>query len=227
MDVWLHGSEKETSVMAKAEAPARIRKNNILSDIRRQQLSNAAYKVVSQKGYSNFTILDIAAEAGLSAGLVHYYFKDKQDLLLHLFKETQNNVRRRLLAELDKADEPLGKLNIFIEESFLLFEREKDYFSLLFEFWTEIHRNEDIGRMVRKLYQAYREEVSIILRDGVEKSVFQPMDIPYTATLFVSMVQHTIIQHLIDAEVFDFGEYSRRIKDLIIRMAIGGSLTGS
>jgi len=213
--------------MAKAEAPARAKKNNVLGGIRRQQLSDAAYKVVSQKGYSNFTVLDVAAEAGLSAGLVHYYFTDKQDLLLHLFKETQKNVRRRLLAELDKADDPLGKLNIFIEESFLLFEREKNYFSLLFEFWTEIHRNEEVGRMVRKLYRAYREEISIILRDGVEKGVFRPMDVPYAATLFVSMVQHTIIQHLIDEEAFDFADYARRIKALIIRTAVDGSLTGA
>jgi AcrR family transcriptional regulator len=206
---------------AEAEAPARTGRNNVLSDIRRQQLSDAAYKVVSRKGYSNFTIMDVAAEAGLSAGLVHYYFKDKQDLLLHLFKETQKNVRRRLLAELVRAEEPLGKLEIFIEESFLLFEREKDYFSLLFEFWTEIHRNEDIGRMVRKLYRAYREEISIILRDGIEKGVFRPLDVPYAATLFVSMVQHTFIQHLIDEEAFDFAEYSGRIKAFIIQMAVG------
>ncbi len=42
------------------------------------QLTAAAYRVVSRKGYYNFTIKDIAREAGLSTGLVHYYFKDKQ-----------------------------------------------------------------------------------------------------------------------------------------------------
>ncbi len=63
------------------------RKSNDISKMRRSQLTKAAYKVVGRKGYYNFTIRDIAREAGLSAGLVHYYFKDKQDLLLNLLKE--------------------------------------------------------------------------------------------------------------------------------------------
>ncbi len=194
----------------------RDRNKRILTDIRREQLTAAAYKVVSQKGYNNFTIADIASEAGLSVGLVHYYFKNKQELLLHVFKETQKNVRRNLAAELEKASDPRGKLEIFIDQSFLLFQREKDYFSLLFEFWTEINRNEAIKKMVRRLYQAYRAELSIILEKGIEEKIFAEMDIQYTTTLCVSIVQHTIIQHLIDDTAFDFNEYAGRMKTFIM-----------
>ena len=198
-----------------------------MTDIRREQLTAAAYKVVSQKGYSNFTIADVAHEAGLSVGLVLYYFKNKQELLLHVFKETQNNVRKNLLAELDKAPDSLGKLEIFIDQSFLLFQREKDYFYLLFEFWTEINRNEHIKKMVRRLYQAYREELSVILREGMQKKVFAEMDIQYTTTLCVSIVQHTIIQHLIDDTAFDFNEYAQRIKIFIIGIILRNAVEGA
>jgi len=58
------------------------RNRNDLLNIRRAQLTAAAYKVVAQKGYNDFTIKDIALEAGLSTGLVHYYFKNKEDLLV-------------------------------------------------------------------------------------------------------------------------------------------------
>ncbi|MDD2301982.1 MAG: TetR family transcriptional regulator [Eubacteriales bacterium] len=194
----------------------RDRNKRILMDIRREQLTAAAYKVVSKKGYNNFTIADIAHEAGLSVGLVHYYFKNKQELLLHVFKETQKNVRRNLAAELEKASDPRGKLEIFIDQSFLLFQREKDYFFLLFEFWTEINRNNTIKKMVRRLYQAYREELSVILKKGIEEKIFAEMDIQYTTTLCVSIVQHTIIQHLIDDTAFDFNEYAGRMKTFIM-----------
>ena len=60
---------------------------NSIYDTRRTQLTAAAYNVVSKKGYYNFTIKDIADEAGMSAGLVHYYFKNKQDLLLNLLRQ--------------------------------------------------------------------------------------------------------------------------------------------
>jgi len=196
------------------------RDNKVLTDFRRAQLTVAAYKVVSQKGYNSFTIADIAQAAGLSVGLIHYYFKNKQELLLHVFKETQNDVSRHLQAELAKAPDPQGKLEIFIDESFLLFQREKDYFYLLFEFWTEINRNKAIEKMVQRLYQAYREELSAILKNGIREKVFRELDIQYTATLCVSMVQHTIIQHLIDEKAFDFDDYARRIKAFIMEIIL-------
>jgi TetR/AcrR family transcriptional regulator, fatty acid metabolism regulator protein len=192
----------------------------VLTDIRREQFTTAAYRVVSRKGYSNFTVADVAREAGLSVGLIHYYFNNKQELLLHLFKETQRNVHGRLLTALEKAVDPLEKLEIFIDQSFLLFQREKDYFHLLFEFWTEINRNENIRNMVQRLYQAYRDELSGILRDGMGRGVFTEMDIVYTATLFISIVQHTIIQHLIDEQAFDFNDYARRMKAFILKTTL-------
>jgi TetR/AcrR family transcriptional regulator, fatty acid metabolism regulator protein len=197
-------------------------KNNkkVLTQIRRDQITAVAYKVVSQKGYYDFTIMDIAREAGLSTGLILYYFENKQNLLLNVFRETQRNVRDNLQQQLEKAEDPLGKLEIFIDQSFLLFEKEKDYFYLLFEFWTQLKRNKNIRQMIQKLYQGYRNELSIILKAGMERDVFKDMDVQYTTTICVSMVQHTIIQHLIDDRAFDFQTYAARIKQCIIDMVL-------
>jgi TetR/AcrR family transcriptional regulator, fatty acid metabolism regulator protein len=197
-----------------------IDNKKILTQIRRDQITAATYKVVSQKGYYDFTIQDVAREVGLSTGLILYYFKNKQSLLLNVFRETQKRVRDHLLQELDKAQDPLGKLEIFIDQSFLLFENEKDYFYLLFEFWTQLKRHKGISRMVQKLYQAYRDGLSVILKAGVEQGVFKEMDVQYTTTLCVSMVQHTIIQHLIDDRAFDFKAYAARIKQCVIEMVL-------
>jgi AcrR family transcriptional regulator len=196
------------------------KKVNPLTQIRREQLIAAAYKVINQKGYCDFTVADIAKEAELSVGLVHYYFRDKQSLLSNLFKDTQNRVRENLLAELAKASDPVEKLNIFIDQSFLLFWREKDYFNLLFEFWTQIKRNSGIRSIVQKLYRAYREELARVFQCGVERGIFREMDVSYTATICVSIVQHTIIQHLIDEKAFDMTEYATKIKQFIISMVM-------
>lgn len=195
-----------------------------LTGIRRDQITSATYRAVSRKGYYEVTVKDIARETGLSAGLILYYFKNKQDLLLNVFRETQGNVRENLRKQLEKTDDPLEKLEIFIDESFLLFEREKDYFYLLFEFWTQLKRNKSIRQVVRKLYQAYRDELSVILEAGMKQNVFREMDIPYTATLCVSMVQHTIIQHLIDEAAFDFQTYASRIKQCIMSLVLKDAL---
>lgn len=58
---------------------------------KRKRLIDAAYKVFVKKGYLNASIKDIASEAGMTSGLVHYYFKNKEELLLSVQEEVQRN----------------------------------------------------------------------------------------------------------------------------------------
>jgi AcrR family transcriptional regulator len=49
---------------------------------RAQQIVDAAGRVMARQGYGGTTMKDIAAEAGIAPGLIHYYFDSKEDLLL-------------------------------------------------------------------------------------------------------------------------------------------------
>jgi len=208
---------KERTVIRAAEAKDE-RKSNDISRMRRSQLTKAAYKVVGRKGYYNFTIRDIAREAGLSAGLVHYYFKDKQDLLLNLLKEMNSNLKFFLNKALSELTSPADKLLAFCDQAFDLVEKEKDYFYVLIDFWTQINHNARIRQANMKLFQSYRDECAAILNEGVKNGAFIEMDIQYTATVIISLIQGTIIQYVIDNGAFNYGEYTKKIKDQIIAM---------
>ncbi len=204
------------------------RNRNDILNLRRSQLTKAAYQVVSKKGYYNFTIKDIANEAGLSTGLVHYYFKDKQDLLLTLLKEINSNVRHLLDMEIRESSDPREKLDIFITQAFNIVEREQSYFYVLLDFWTQLNHNERMRNAIRKLYESYRSVCSGILSEGVEAGYFkEDMDIHYTATMIVSMIQGTIIQYVIDPGSFNYGDFTTKIKnqviqEIIIKVSKGG-----
>ncbi len=204
------------------------RNRNDILNLRRSQLTKAAYQVVSKKGYYNFTIKDIANEAGLSTGLVHYYFKDKQDLLLTLLKEINSNVRHLLDMEIRESSDPREKLDIFITQAFNIVEREQSYFYVLLDFWTQLNHNERMRNAIRKLYESYRSVCSGILSEGVEAGYFKKdMDIHYTATMIVSMIQGTIIQYVIDPGSFNYGDFTTKIKnqviqEIIIKVSKGG-----
>jgi len=74
------------------------------------QLTKAAIKLFSRKGFYSTTVKDIADEAGVSAGLIYQYVNDKEDLL---FLALQHIVRRNK-EEVPKAqkavDDPLARL---------------------------------------------------------------------------------------------------------------------
>jgi AcrR family transcriptional regulator len=46
-----------------------------------ERMIEATLAVLSKKGYENTTINDVADAAKVSRGLLHYYFKDKEDMV--------------------------------------------------------------------------------------------------------------------------------------------------
>ena len=53
----------------------------------RTRILEAAFHVLGRQGYENTSIKDIAEEAGVAQGLVHYHFKSKQQLVLAVLAE--------------------------------------------------------------------------------------------------------------------------------------------
>jgi AcrR family transcriptional regulator len=185
---------------------------------RRGQLTRAAYRAVGEKGYYNITVRDIARKAGLSTGLVHYYFKDKQELLLTLLKEMNKKLSTSLAVALEGTADPEKKLGIYLDQALDLVMKEKEYFPVLFDFWTQISRNRRMKKANIKLFQSYRNECAAILREGIESGVFREMDVEYITAHIVSLVQGIIIQYVIDNNAFDYREYAGRIKSGIMEM---------
>lgn len=187
------------------------RSKSDIMNLRRNQLTKAAYKVVGQKGYYDFTIRDIAQEAGMSTGLIHYYFKNKEELLLHLLKEINKNMLGSLNRSISKAQDPREKLNIFMQQAFDLITNEKDYFYIVLDFWTQVNKNERMKRANVNLFKSYRDEVASILKEGVTKGIFVEMDVVYTSAVIISMIQGLLIQYVIDNKAFSYEDYTRKL----------------
>jgi AcrR family transcriptional regulator len=198
------------------------RNKNDLINLRRAQLTKAAYKVVAQKGYNDFTIKDIAAEAGLSTGLVHYYFKNKEDLLFKLLKEMNANLKEQLNKALMVLTEPKDKLLAFCDEAFALLDREKAYFYVLIDFWARINHDTRIRQANVKLFQSYRDEIVAIIKEGMAKGVFMVVDVKLASVIIISLIQGTILQYVIDNEAFDYSGIKMNIKEQILSIVIKG-----
>jgi|SRR5947209_3671127 len=59
---------------------------------RRDQIIDAAMRVFAQKGFTRATNKDIAREAGITPGLIYYYFESKEALLKAII-ETRSPIR--------------------------------------------------------------------------------------------------------------------------------------
>jgi AcrR family transcriptional regulator len=62
---------------------------------RARHIAEAAAAVMSRKGYAGTTMKDIAAEAQVAPGLIHYYFDSKEDLLLAVVRMLCEEMRQQ------------------------------------------------------------------------------------------------------------------------------------
>ncbi|HYO56531.1 TetR/AcrR family transcriptional regulator [Archangium sp.] len=69
---------------------------------RRQQIVEGLLRVMAERGYERASIAEIAKAAGLSSGLVHYHFTEKQEILLSLVEQLAGRVRERVKARVER-----------------------------------------------------------------------------------------------------------------------------
>lgn len=73
---------------------------------RRRELTGAFARVLAEHGYAGATIAAVADEAGVSPGLVHHHFKNKEELLDELVSTMLAAFRSRV-AEFAEGEDPL------------------------------------------------------------------------------------------------------------------------
>ncbi len=63
---------------------------------RRHQILQAFARVLADHGYAGATVAAVAAEAELGQGLIHYHFKNKEELLFALLQSMITGFRKRV-----------------------------------------------------------------------------------------------------------------------------------
>lgn len=86
---------------------ARVRRT---SDERRAELIALGVRVFSERAYDECSIDDVAAEAGISKGLLYHYFPTKRDFYVACVREVSKQLLERLNP--DRALAPLAQLDL-------------------------------------------------------------------------------------------------------------------
>ena len=142
-----------------------------LSGEKAQRIVEAMRSSVAKRGISGSTFEHVAREAGVSRGLLHYYFGTKEALLVEVVRRDSEHRIARLddpLAKATSADEILQALVSNLRDSV---QNEPGFWVLIFELFTAGRRNPDIQREVGELFNRTRDHVAEILRTKENEGV--------------------------------------------------------
>ena len=75
---------------------------------RKREIAQSAIDALKLYGYARTTLRDIAAQSDMSLGSLHYYFEDKDELLIYCVRQYKSDFVKEVAASVDGISSPRG-----------------------------------------------------------------------------------------------------------------------
>ncbi len=200
-----------------------------ISDIRRQELTSAALRCISVKGYDRVTLDDVAKEAGFSQGIALYYFKNREALLASAIESIWDDLIEltRNVWQIPKGEEDEQK--IYEQISKYYSNPEIDFISIIrngirlllgwfvenphiitvaIEYWSQSSRNPKISELKETIQPYIRNISAVVIQEGINRGLFKNRNPRIAAHTLLSVISGFGLSHVITRE----GDFN--IKDL-------------
>jgi TetR/AcrR family transcriptional repressor of bet genes len=133
-------------------------------DGRRSQIVRAAAAVLGRQGYAETSLKDVAREAGVAPGLLHYYFESKEELLLEVVTVTERQMVANWKSVVEAVDDPLERIVTGLDHAEARCAEQPEFFRLLLDLYTVSLSSPALRTRCARLRAHLIDEIEIELR---------------------------------------------------------------
>ncbi len=190
--------------------------------IRRRQILDAALQVALRDGIAGVTVRAVAAEAGLSHGLVLFHFKRKDPLVQALLASVLTEMLTGDVAPADPGvPRALDRLRLRLQQEMARLAREPGRVRLLLECWALGARHPALREQVSEAFERYRAGFRPVIEEVLREEAPALPGVSATglAALAVGLISQCVVQELIDPDRFPVAEYLSTAETLLGALA--------
>jgi AcrR family transcriptional regulator len=136
-----------------------------------KRIVDAMRESVARRGTAGSTFDHVAREAGVSRGLLHYYFGTKERLLVEVVRRDSEIRLAALAASLGDARTADDFIDAMVRSLEQLIERDPGFVVLLHELFTLSRRNEEIAEELAALGRQTRADLAASLKAKHDEGV--------------------------------------------------------
>lgn len=188
--------------VAEHKQVVRRRKIDQLSKIdkfaqRRAQLANSALRTLAELGYARTSLREIAQNSEFSHGVLHYYFRDKVDLITYCVRQYKASIVTRYDQVLATSPTPEELRHRFIGGMSVSLSRDTDMHRLWYDLRTQSMFEESFRDDVREIDRSIERMVGRIVSQYAERLGLR---LAASARVVYALVdgvfQHALLGHL-------------------------------
>ncbi|MDI3256375.1 MAG: TetR/AcrR family transcriptional regulator [Kyrpidia sp.] len=175
----------------------------------------AAVKVMAESGYYNAQVSRIAREAGVADGTVYLYFKNKEDILISILRETIGEIIERIESALAGVEDPSEMLHRLVLLYFRGLAGTTDLAMV-----TQVHlrqTNPDVRRRIGEIMRPYYRIIDRIIDRGIEQGMFRPtIDRRIARRMIFGTMDETVTAWVLTGAKYDLVSLAEPVVDLLL-----------
>src|SRR5919197_5847629 len=133
---------------------------------------------VGTRGAAGSTFDQVARQAGVSRGLLHYYFGSKERLLVEVVRHDTELRVQALERNLAPAQSLDAVVDVLVSQVRAFLAEDPASQAVIYEMFSASRHNEELRVEMGKLYRSTRDHIAAALREKHEAGVVQLRDAP-------------------------------------------------
>jgi AcrR family transcriptional regulator len=181
--------------------------------------------VAARERLTGLTVRGVAAEAGVSSGLVLFYFASKDALLVALLDWL---LARTIVAHVDDAvhrlPTPQDRLLAVVRHDIERLPEKRARVELFFDFWVMGTRHPEIQKKIRGALDRYRDALRPWAADVVESEPerYHGVTADGLAAVAAGFIEGCALQVVMDPDRFDVDEYLQTLQAVVAQPQLSG-----
>ena len=193
-----------------------------MAPVRREQIVRATVRCLARVGYTRLTMKQVARQAGVSQGILHYYFADKRAMLAATLEAVTRDLDRRVAAAQSRTGhDPRARLRALVRACLEVAVAHPEVWIVFVEFWGEMLHDRRLRDLNTRVYARTRRLIARLIADGVRAGRFRPVDAGRAAAVVLGLVDGISLQLTFDPEAFGVAEAARFCDDALGRYLAG------
>ncbi len=188
------------------------------TEIRQEQIKQAVLDIIFSDGLKNLSTRNLARQIGMSEGTIFRHFPTKQDIILSIIKDVQEEFIGSLRYIANSNKEPEQRLQEFICKTVEYLSNKKGITMLLF---SEASHNNDVilKNSLMLIFNSQKNLVSKIILDGIAMEKWDG-DIPVEniAMLYMGIPVSLNIELTLSAGEFHVNDFCNKMFSLMIKI---------